>query len=154
MSAQLLEFDPRRFRWLGIEARQYKSHPGEARGMGWRGISRCVLTGDEAVPAGYELRYFELEPAGYSSLEKHRHVHFVVVLRGHGRALVGAQVIDLRPFDALQVPTLTPHRWLNESREPFGFLCPVDRERDRPQPIDDGEWDALRANSVTARYVF
>jgi quercetin dioxygenase-like cupin family protein len=154
MSTHLLSFDPRAFRWSGVGQRDYKSGSGDARGMGWKGVSRWVLASPEAVQADYELRYFEIEPAGYSSLEKHRHVHFVVVLRGRGRALVGEHVLHLSPFDALHVPALTPHRWLNEGPERFGFLCPVDRERDRPQPIDDAEWDVLRANPVTARYVF
>jgi S-methyl-1-thioxylulose 5-phosphate methylthiotransferase len=154
MPTHLLSFDPSAFRWSGIGRREYKSGSGDRRGMGWKGVSRWLLASSEAIPADYELRYFEIEPAGYSSLEKHRHVHFVVVLRGHGRALVGEQMLDLCPFDALHVPPLTPHRWVNEGAEPFGFLCPVDRERDRPQPIDDAEWDALRANPVTARYVF
>ena len=151
----LLSFDPRAFRWSGIGRSDYKSGSGDVRGMSWKGVSRWVLASPETVAADYELRYFEIEPGGYSSLEKHRHVHFVVVLRGHGRALVGEHVHDLSPFDALHVPALTPHRWLGEGDiEPFGFLCPVDRERDRPQPLDDGEWDALRANPATARFVF
>lgn len=154
MSTPHLPFDPRAFRWAGIEERVYKSEPGTVRGMGWRGVSRHVLAAATELPAQFELRYFELEPGGYSSLEKHRHVHFVVALRGVGRALVGERVVDLSAFDAVHVPSLTPHRWLNEGEERFGFLCTVDRERDKPQPLDDGEWAALKANSETARYVF
>jgi len=154
MPAHLLSFDPRAFRWSGVARAEYRSGSGDGRGMGWKGVSRWLLVSSEAIRADYELRYFEIEPAGYSSLEKHRHVHFVVVLRGRGRALVGEQVLDLSALDALHVPPLTAHRWLNEGVEPFGFLCPVDRDRDRPQPIDDAEWELLRANPVTARYVF
>ena len=154
MAFQLLSFDPRLFRWSGIGRRDYKSGSGDARGMGFKGVGRWVLTSRDAVAADYELRYFEIEPAGYSSLEKHRHEHVVVVLRGRGRALVCNQVVNLSPFDALHVPALTPHRWINEGNEPFGFLCPVDRERDRPRPIDDAEWERLRANPVTSPYVF
>ena len=122
--------------------------------MGFRGIRRYLLADVDVVAASYDLRYFELEPGGYSSLEKHRHAHFVLALRGVGRALVGELVFDLRPFDAVRVPPLTPHRWLNESEQAFGFLCPVDRERDKPQPLSDREWEALRANPATAPYVF
>jgi quercetin dioxygenase-like cupin family protein len=122
--------------------------------MGWRGIRRHTLARPAELPAGFELRYFELEPGGYSSLEKHVHAHLVVALRGAGRALIGDTVVDCAPFDALHVPPLTPHRWLNESSEPFGFLCTVDAERDRPAPLDDEEWEALRANPATAPYAF
>ena len=143
-------FDPEAFRWAGVEVQPYESRVGDERGMGWKDVARHAIgSGD-----GFELRYFELAPGGYSRLEKHRHVHLVVALRGRGRALVGTEVVGLEPFTALYVPSLTPHRWLNESEEPFGFLCPVDAERDRPQPLDDAEWEALGANPVTARYVF
>lgn len=147
-------FDAARFQWEGIDPRAYKFSLGDARGMGWRGVQRLTLGGPPDLPAAFELRYFELEPGGYSSLEKHRHVHLVVAVRGRGRALVGRQVIDLRPLDLLYVPPQVPHRWINEGDEPFGFLCPVDAERDPPQPVSDEEWEALRADPATARYVF
>lgn len=122
--------------------------------MGFRGVARHTLAAGQELPAAFELRYFELEPGGYSSLAKHRHAHFVVALRGNGRALVGADVIDMEPFDAVYVAPQTPHRWMNSGQRPFGFLCPVDSSRDRPQPLDETEWQALRANPVTAPYVF
>jgi quercetin dioxygenase-like cupin family protein len=149
-----IPFDRDRFRWTGVDERAYKTDLADARGMGFKAVHRHLLASAQAIGAGYDLRYFELQPGGYSSLEKHRHTHFVVALRGTGRALVGDRVFDLRPYDALHVPALTPHRWINESHEPFGFLCPVDRDRDRPQPLDEAEWEALRANPVTKPYVF
>ena len=115
---------------------------------------RGGLADGQELPAEFELRYFEFEPGGYSCLEKHRHAHFVIALRGVGRALVGREVIDLRPHDAVYVAPRTPHRWMNAGREPFGFLCPVDSRRDRPQPLDQAEWEALRADPVTAPYAF
>ena len=93
-------FDPESFRWQGIEPRPYRE------GGGFEGIARYVLA--DQLPAGFALRYFELEPGGYSSLEKHRHVHFVIAIRGAGKALVGASITELRPFDALYVPKSAP----------------------------------------------
>jgi len=81
-------------------------------------------------------------------------VHLVVVVRGRGRALVGERVFELQPLEIVYVPPLVPHRWVNPYSEPFGFLCTVDAERDKPQPVSDEEWDALRANPETAPYVF
>ncbi len=115
-------------------------------------IVAVLITAGGAVAAA--AVYFELAPGGYSSLEKHTHVHTIIVLRGQGRAVVGHQVFDLAPFDLLHVPPDTPHRWVNESAEPFGFLCPVDAQRDPPQPVDDAEWDALQRIPTTAPYVF
>lgn len=154
MHRNSIRFDPQTFRWEGIDEVPYKFSPGDERGMGWQGVTRHTLASPKTLPAGFELRYFELAPGGYSSLEKHQHVHFVMAARGAGRALIGERLFDFSPLDVLYVPPMTPHRWLNESEAPFGFLCPVDGDRDRPQPVSDSEWEALRANPVTAPYVF
>jgi quercetin dioxygenase-like cupin family protein len=155
LAGPLLQFEPQRFGWADVAPTAYKQpKSAEARGMGFAGVSRQTLARPEELPAAWELRYFEFETGGYSSLEKHHHVHFVIVLRGSGRVLVGEQVIACRPFDAVYVPPLTPHRWMNSGEEPFGYLCPVDRGRDRPQPLDDAEWAELMANPDTAPLVF
>ncbi len=147
-------FDAKQFRWSRIDPQAYKFSLGDERGMGWRGVTRYTLANPSAAPAKFELRYFELAPGGYSSLEKHAHVHIILVLRGKGRAVVGHQVFDLAPFDLLYVPPHTPHRWVNEGAEPFGFLCPVDAPRDQAQPVDDVEWEALKRAPTTAPYAF
>ena len=154
-----IAFDPAAFRWAGVVEQGYKVAPGQepadgARGMGWKGVTRHVLAGTPILQAAFEARFFEVAPGGYSRLEKHRHVHFVIGMRGCGRALIGDRMHGIPPFDALHVPPLAPHRWLNEGEEPFGFLCIVDAERDRPQPLDDAEWELLRADPLTAPYVF
>ncbi len=149
-----IPFDAERFAWEGIIPREYKEYTGEARGMGWRGITRFSLGRPPMIDAKFALRYFEIEPEGYSSLEKHTHVHLVVALRGQGRALVGNRVFELKPHDIVYVPSSTPHRWLNPYSEPFGFLCVVDADRDRPRPVAESEWEALKNNPETAPYVF
>lgn len=149
-----IPFDAVRFAWEGILPVEYKENAGDAPGMGWRGVKRYSLGRPPYIGAQFALRYFEIEPGGYSSLEKHAYVHLVVVIRGRGRALVGTQVFDLKPFDVLYVPPLVPHRWLNPYEEPFGFLCPADAERDKPQPLSPDEWNALQQNPETAPYVF
>jgi quercetin dioxygenase-like cupin family protein len=153
-SPRRIPFDASTFRWAGVEPERYKFSLGDERGMGWKDVARFTIGRPGELGSGFELRYFELEPGGYSSIEKHRHVHLVIAVRGAGRALVGDSLVELAPLDALYVPALTPHRWLNEGDEPFGFLCTVDAERDAPQPLDDAEWEALRANPATAPYVY
>jgi quercetin dioxygenase-like cupin family protein len=133
-------FDASSFRWQGVEEKPYKE------GGGWEGVARFPL----AARDGFELRYFEIAPGGYSSLEKHEHAHVVIALRGRGRALVGREVVELAPFDVVETPPLAPHRWVNAGEEPFGFLCTVDADRDRPQPLSDGEREELAADPDTA----
>ena len=149
-----IPFDPSLFQWAGIDAHAYKFAIGDARGMGWRGVSRFTIGGPPTEPSQFELRYFELAPGGYSSIEKHAHIHLIIVLRGRGKALIGAEVVDLAPHDIAYVPPSTPHRWINDGEEPFGFLCPVNAPRDAPQPLSDEEWKTLERNPVTAPYVY
>ncbi len=144
-----MRFDPAAFRWEGVEPRAYKDDPGSARGMAWRGVSRHTLAREP-----FELRYFEIAPGGFSSLEKHAHVQVVVAARGHGRALIGDDVIELAPMDVVETPPWAPHRWVTVGDAPFGFLCTVQTERDTPQPLDDTEWDALLRDPRTAPFVF
>ena len=105
--------------------------------MGWRGVARHTL-----VRGSFEVRYFEIAPGGFSSLEKHAHVHAVFAVRGRGRALVGDEVVELTPLDLVQtraVGAAPVGRTRATSRS--GSSAPSMRERDRPQPLDDAEWE-------------
>jgi quercetin dioxygenase-like cupin family protein len=138
-------FDPAAFRWEGVEPRAYT--PGSSDPA----VTRHVLAGP--ADAAFEVRYFEVAPGGATSLEKHEHVHVVMALRGRGRALVGRQVLEMAPFDVVQTPPFAPHRWINPGDEPFGFLCTVDRARDRPQPLSEDELAALASDPRTAEFL-
>mgnify|MGYP001247024564 CR=1 FL=1 len=129
-------FDPATFRWEGIPDQVYQG-PAEAEPL-FRDVIRRTLVPGGATPARFEVRYFEVGPGGYSRLEVHRHVHAVVVLRGEGEVQVGDEVHTVRPFDLVYVPPETPHQFRHRGgpgAEPFGFLCVVDAERDRPRPL-------------------
>jgi quercetin dioxygenase-like cupin family protein len=145
---RLLRFreGPDGYEWEGVEREAYKS--GQAAGREWRDIVRHVLVGKHAEGTRFHVRYFELSPGGYSSLEKHGHAHVVIVVRGRGRAVLGATVQDMRPLDTVYVAPWTPHQFLALGDEPCGFLCIVDAERDRPQPVSSQEH--TRAGAVGA----
>ena len=136
-----LAFAPDRFRWEGVEQREYKESEGKRRGMGWRGLTRHTLVPGGSVAAGFEQRYFEIEPGGYSSLEKHEHAHVVVTLRGSGRVLVGDRVVELGHFEVSR--SRRRPRTTRSTRAPSrGLPCTVDAQRDHPQPLDDAEREA------------
>lgn len=141
------------FRWDGIDIQEYKLHQGEHPGEGWREITRQVLAGSYGEPCSFRLRYFEVGPKGHSSLEKHEHVHVVVTLRGHGKAVVGDEVHDVAPFDIVYVPPWTPHQFVNDGEEPFGFLCIVDGDRDRPSPLSEEQVARLQGNPAAAAVI-
>ena len=96
-----------------------------------RRVAQVVLGGRDDL-AG-ELRYFEVAPGGWTTLERHEHVHNVMVIRGRGRCLVGEAAWDIGPNDLVAVPPLAWHQFRAADDEPLGFLCLVNRDRDRPQ---------------------
>lgn len=135
-------FDKMTFTWDGVTPQVYRLGGGEAPGTGWRDVVRHTLAG-AGEPMAFQLRYFQIGQGGYSSLEKHTHVHAVVVLRGSGQVVVGREVFAVTPFDLVFVPSGAPHQFINTGDEPFGFLCPVDAQRDPPQPLSEAELAAV-----------
>jgi len=135
------------YSWAGVEREAYKH--GQEAGRAWKEIVRQVLVGKQAEETGFHLRYFEIAPGGYSSLEKHGHAHVVIVVRGRGRAVLGATAHDLKPLDTVYVAPWTPHQFLAVGNELFGFFCIVDAERDRPQLVSAQEREgALGAGAI------
>ena len=130
-------FDGRAFAWEGVAPQLYKRGDQGASGMGWRDDARHTLAGGEEL--AFQLRYFEIGPGGFSSLEKHHHAHTIVVLRGRGQVIAGREVFAVEPFDLVVIPSAAPHQFVNAGEEPFGFLCPVDADRDPPQALAEDE---------------
>ena len=122
----------RGFRWEGVPERRYKEEDGT-----FRGVFRQTLLGEgEGEGAlAFLTRYFEIAPGGFSTLERHGHPHAVVVLSGRGHVVLGKETISLAPHDCVYVAPETPHQFRADLGEPLGFLCIVDRDRDRPRPI-------------------
>jgi mannose-6-phosphate isomerase-like protein (cupin superfamily) len=114
-------------------------------------VTRQILFPDEGV--GAELRYFEIAPGGWSSLERHQHVHAVMVVRGAGRALVGDRILELKPHDLVRVPSLTWHQFRAAPGDSLGFLCLVPSDRDRPERPDQAAMQALRANREVGEFI-
>ena len=115
------------FKWEGVDVRAYKDEASAP----FRTVTRQVLA--SAPDLAGELRYFEVAPGGWTTLERHQHVHAVTILRGAGRALVGQKVFDVGPLDLVTVPAFAWHQFRATTGEPLGFLCMVDATRDRPQ---------------------
>jgi ribulose-bisphosphate carboxylase large chain len=119
------------FRWDGAPDEPYKSEAG------FRGVRRVNLAGKRGESTRFHLRYFEVEPGGYTTRERHRHEHVVVCQRGEGEIRIGDEWHVLRFGDVAYVPPDFVHQLRNRTGEPFGFLCLVDAERDRPVPVPE-----------------
>lgn len=118
------------FRWDGAPAEAYKAAADH-----WCGVARTSLAGERGEQTAFHVRYFEIAPGGFSSLEHHRHEHVAVVLRGRGEVRLGDEVHQLGFGDVVYVAPGEVHQFRNRSEEPFGFLCMVDARRDVPVPV-------------------
>lgn len=117
----------------------------------FQGVTRQVLF--EHPELAGQLRYFEIEPGGHSTLERHQHVHAVMVVRGRGRCLVGDELFDLGPHDLVTVEPCTWHQFRAAPDEVLGFLCMVNVERDRPELPDDAALAELAARADIAEFL-
>ncbi|WP_041368620.1 cupin domain-containing protein [Methylocella silvestris] len=135
------------FRWEGVERRPYK----DAATAPFRAISRQTLASDPRL-AG-ELRYFEIEPGGFSTLERHEHMHAVMALRGSGLCLVGDAVYALGAHDLVTIEPMVWHQFRAGRDAPLGFLCLVNAARDRPQLPTEADLAALRSSPEVAAFL-
>ncbi len=75
----------------------------------------------------FALRVYTVEKGGHTPLDQHEYEHHVYVLSGKGlvreernNSLV---VRNLGEGDALFIPSMAVHQFINEHDEPFVFLC-------------------------------
>jgi quercetin dioxygenase-like cupin family protein len=135
------------FRWQAVACQPYKQEASAP----FKDISRQVLFHEADL--GCEMRYFEMEADGYSTLERHEHAHAVMILRGHGQCLVGQEVRDVKPFDLVSIPSWTWHQFRATAGEKLGFLCMVNVVRDRPVLPSEDDLAGLRAIPAVARFL-
>jgi mannose-6-phosphate isomerase-like protein (cupin superfamily) len=125
------------YRWQEVDLLAYKQD-GAAP---FKDVTRQVLFDGTDLPT--QLRYFEVAPGGWTTLERHNHVHAVMVIRGKGQCLVGDKAYDIGLHDLVNVPPMTWHQFHAAKDAPLGFLCMVTSERDRPQLPDEHEREAI-----------
>ncbi|HTY54959.1 MAG TPA: cupin domain-containing protein [Candidatus Binataceae bacterium] len=127
----------RGYRWGGVELEPYKLDTDH--GTEFRGASRQVLIGKRGEQVNFHVRYFELEPGGFTTLERHQHSHVVIGVRGRGRIRVGARQFLIGALDTVYVGPNEPHQLRSIGRAKFGFLCMVNAERDKPIPLSEAK---------------
>jgi S-methyl-1-thioxylulose 5-phosphate methylthiotransferase len=135
------------YRWEGVDELPYKE---DDRAL-FKSITRQVLFSDPELNG--ELRYFEVAPGGFSTLERHEHMHAVLILRGRGHCLVGGEVRPLETRDLVTVPAMTWHQFRATKGEPLGFLCMVNATRDKPQIPTAEDLAKLKQDTKVAAFL-
>jgi quercetin dioxygenase-like cupin family protein len=135
------------YRWENVPFLPYK----EEGSAPFKSVTRQVLFHDPELRC--ELRYFEVAPGGYSTLERHEHAHGVMILRGAADVLLGDDVRPVKAFDLVRIPPMTWHQFRTTGDEPMGFLCMVNVERDRPQLPDEEDLRALARNPKLSAFI-
>jgi mannose-6-phosphate isomerase-like protein (cupin superfamily) len=134
------------FRWEEVELLAYKD------GGPYQDVTRQVLfEGQDTLPA--QWRYFEVGPGGHSTLERHEHLHNVLILRGNGQCMVGDEIVEISEHDLIHVPTQTWHQFRAAEHAPLGFLCLVSEARDKPQLPTQADLNHLRKNPNIASFI-
>lgn len=123
---EYLKFD--HYNWQGRESIEYK----KSYDIPFKDIRRVELVGKQGEQANFDLRYFEIEPDGYSSKEQHRHTHVIIVVRGCGEIIINDNRYRAKENDILYIKPHAKHQLVNNSNQPFGFYCIVDHDRDQP----------------------
>ena len=119
--------------WDRIPQEMYKMD-----GASFSGCSRYELLGKRGESTLFHVRYFEVAPGGWTTLEKHEHEHAVVGVRGSGVVQLGPRVYPVNVGDVAYTAPMDVHqlRCEKDAKEPFGFVCVVASDRDRPIEVD------------------
>ncbi len=138
------------FHWDGVERKEYKTET-----TNFKGVSRYSLLGeaDDEWELNMQTRYFEVEPGGYTSLEQHRHPHSVVVIRGSGTVVLGDEVHLIEMNDVVFISPETLHQFHADRGDALGFVCIVDRYRDKPMIPSPDTIDKVMGNSEARRKI-
>ena len=131
--SKVIRREPGKFEWKEVPLEPYKADAAE-----YKGITRRELVGKRGESMRFHVRYFEISPGGYSTLEKHEHEHVVIPMRGRGEAQAGCYIWSVGPGDVVYVSPSDPHQFRcpEDATEPFGFLCMVNAERDKPVAVE------------------
>ncbi len=111
-------------RWQDVLVRAYgPDNSGADR------ATRQILVGNEEGSPHFHMRYFAVQPGGYTSLDQHEHDHGVYVLHGIARLRLGDTEHEVHTGDIVYISGNEVHQFFTVGDEPFGFLCVVPARR-------------------------
>lgn len=137
------------YQWDSVDRKEYKDDTSC-----YKGVHRYSLLGEESDEQAltFQTRYFEVEESGYTSFEYHRHPHSVVIIRGSGTVILGDALHELSLHDVVYIAPDTLHQFHADRGDKLGFLCVVNRYRDRPTlPDQDYITEQIQSADVLDR---
>ena len=102
------------YTWENVPLLAYKE------GGPYKDVTRQILfEGAETLPV--QWRYFEVQPGGHSTLERHQHIHWVLILRGRGACLVGDAITDIAEHDLVEIQPMQWHQFRAAEDAPVSY---------------------------------
>jgi quercetin dioxygenase-like cupin family protein len=111
-------------RWQGVSVRGYGSG-----NSGANRATRQILIGSEESSPHFHLRYFAVQPGGYTSLDQHAHDHGIYILHGRAHLRLGGEEHVVSAGDVVYISGNEVHQFFALGEEPLGFLCVVPTNR-------------------------
>ena len=90
---------------------------------GARGVRVKYLLHEGVGAKRLQLRLFSIDVGGYTSLEKHKHKHEVLILQGKSLVRGGDSEVIVKEGDAIFIPSWEKHQFKNVGEEELHFLC-------------------------------
>jgi len=101
----------------------------EAKEQGAKGVYVRWLITEKIGAENFAMRYFEVEPDGYSPLHSHPWEHEVYVLEGKGVVVSEEGEKPIGPGDVVFVPPNETHQFRNTGSTTLKFLCLIPIKR-------------------------
>jgi len=83
---------------------------------------RRLITKDIGAE-NFAMRFFEMEPGGFSPLHSHPWEHEVFILEGEGLVVGGREERKFKPGDVIFIPPNEKHQFKNNGNKTVKFLC-------------------------------
>lgn len=97
---------------------------------GHGGVTKRVVFGPGRFWDDHVVRYFTTEGGGKTPFHSHDWPHYVIILEGEARGVLGETTCDLRAGSWAYVPPDEEHCFENTGTGPLKFLCIVPRRGD------------------------
>lgn len=87
-------------------------------------VIRPMINEKDGAPT-FAMRYFEIEPGGYTPSHSHAWEHEIFIVSGAAVHYGPDGATPLRPGQAVFIPGNEEHQFRNESAEPLVMTCSI-----------------------------